>query len=224
MRQSLQAIVAVGLMAMAASAARADIVTGSYTFGGTTTPTTQTGPWTMTADPNTFAVLRFVPDVTLPFSAYTSLIYNYDAVVGGIGGGSPRATFVLNSGDTFDVQWGPAGSYVDGTIGAGLSTGNLLSFTETGRYDTSQIAGGSPYTDRASALALIGNQTVNRISLVIDAYAGMPGGDIKNFVINSVSVEAVPEAGAAWLGAAVVSVAGLAYGGRKLVNRKWAAA
>jgi hypothetical protein len=198
---------------LACGVASGDIVTGTYTFGGLTLPTNQTGPWFMKANSSTYSVLRFVPDTPLSFASYTSLIYNYNVTLGGIGGGSPRATVELGSGDTFDVQWGPAGSYVDGTIGSNLSTGNLLSLTDVGRYDTSHIAGGSPFTDRSSAVALIGSQTVTQIDLIIDAFVGMPGGAFKGFLINSVNVEAtaaVPESNAFWLVAMLSSVLGVA--------------
>lgn len=174
-------------------------LTGSYTFGGTTTPLNQTGPWNMKSTDTTFAVLRFVLDVPIKFSDIADLNYGYDSNLGGIGAGAPRAVFVLDSNNdniadkSFTVQWGPAGSFVDATIANGLNTGNLLALTDNGRYDLGPSSGlgsgGSAYTDRAAALSLAGTWNVLRISLIIDSF----GGNNRDFDINSVNVSAVPE-------------------------------
>ncbi len=88
-------------------------VTGSYTFLGSTSPTSQTGPWNMTSTDSTFGVLRFVFDAPVMFQDITSLDFGYDVNLGGIGGGTPRAAFVLDNNTSFLVHWGPAGSFVD---------------------------------------------------------------------------------------------------------------
>jgi hypothetical protein len=169
-------------------------ITGSYTHGGTTTPTDQTGPWNMTSTDSTFAVLRFVLDTPAKFADIANLSYGYDVNKGGIAAGAPRAVFVLDSDNDnvsdkfFDVHWGPAGSFVDPTLGDGKNTGNLLALNDVGRYDLTS-SGGSGYTDRTAALALAGGWRVLRISLVIDSF----GGNDRDFDINSVSVSAVPE-------------------------------
>lgn len=201
-------VLCLAVLGLASVAAQASIVTGSYTVGGTTTPADQTGPWNMTSTDTSFAVLRFVLDQVVTFADITNLSYNYDSNLGGIGGGAPRAVFVFADNTTSLIHWGPAGSFVDGTIGDGLNTGNLISLTDNGRYDLSG-AGGSAYTDRAAALALVGSKVVTRISLIIDSF----GGNNRNFDINSVSVESangvVPEPAAVF----VWSVLGLAAAG-----------
>ena len=194
-------------------------ISGTYTLGGTTSGT---GPWNMTSTDSTFAVLRFVLDAPVAFQDITDLNYGYDVNLGGIAAGAPRAVFVLDNNNdniadaTFDVQWGPAGSYADPTIANGLNTGNLLAMTDVGRYDLTG-SGGSVYTDRTAALALAGTWEVLRISLVLDSF----GGNNRNFDINSVNVGgagggAVPDVGntLALFGLGVVGLAGFSYRSR----------
>lgn len=170
-------------------------LTGSFTTGGTTTGS-GSGPYDMTSDNFSFAVLRFVPDQALTFSNWTSLSYAYNSLLGGIGAGAPRSVFVVdNNNDNvsdgqFIVHWGPAGSFVDPSLGA-ANTGNLLALLDNGRYDLGGI-GGSAYTDRAAALTLAGNYNILRVSLIIDSF----GGNDRHFVIDGVQAEgdsAVPE-------------------------------
>jgi len=196
-------------------------VSGSFTFGGTTTPLSQTGPWNMTSSDSTFAVLRFVLDTPIAFQDLTGLSYSYDVNLGGIAAGAPRAVFVLDNNNdnvadaTFDVQWGPAGSFVDPTVANGLNTGNLLALTDVGRYDLTG-SGGNVYTDRTAALALAGTWNVLRISLVIDSF----GGNNRDIDINSVSVTAaVPDAGStlAMLGLGMIGLAGFSFRKRTCV-------
>jgi hypothetical protein len=105
----------------------------------------------------------------------------------------------------FIVHWGPAGSFVDPSVGAG-NTGNLLALLDNGRYDLTGI-GGSGYTDRTAALSLAGGYNVLRVSLLIDSFSG----NDRHFVIDRVQAEgdsAVPEP--ATLGLFGASLAALA--------------
>lgn len=191
MHSFLRSLAVVALLS-APLVSRAVVLTGTYTTGGSTTGT---GPWNMTSTDSTFSVLRFVFDTPIAFQNITSLSYSYDSNLGGIGGGAPRAVFVLADSSSFAVHWGPAGSFVNPTIADNLNTGNLLGLTDVGRYDLSGI-GGSAYTDRTAALALAGSSSIVRISLIIDSF----GGNNRNFDINSVNVEgrvaSAPDAGA----------------------------
>jgi hypothetical protein len=182
-RQILTALSTIALAMTVASAANATTITGSYTFDGATTPTNQTGPWTMTSTDGTYSILRFVFDTPVLFSDLTSFAIDYNAVQGGIGGGSPRVAFVTSGGDFFYVHLGPAGSFADPTLGPG-NTGNLLALADLGRYDLGGL-GGSAYTDRADALSLAGSLSIVRASIVIDSF----GGNDRNFVINGISAQ-----------------------------------
>lgn len=193
------AVLALALPLTAIAPASAAVITGTYTTGG---QTTGTGPWTMTSTDSTFSVLRFVFDTPTAFSNLTDITVNYNAVLGGIGQGAPRLAVVVDTnGDavadgSFDIQWGPAGTFVDPTLGAG-STGNLLALLDIGRYDLTGI-GGSVYTDRAAALAAAGNYDVLRLSIIIDSF----GGNDRNFIISGISaagVAAVPLPATLWL-------------------------
>jgi hypothetical protein len=196
-------IMTVGLAAAAASAGTP--VSGSYTFAGNTTPTNQAGPWTLTATTSSFSLLRFVPDTAPVFADVDHLSYSYDMIQGGIGGGAPRAVFVLdfNNDNVLDgtmvLHWGPAGSFVDPTLGNGLSTGNLMALTDTGRWDLTGV-GGSGYTDYAAALTAAGSARVLRVSLTVDTF--LPFNN-RELVIHGVDLQAVPTPGSlALLGAA----------------------
>jgi hypothetical protein len=147
----------------------------------------------MTSTDSTFSVLRFVFDTPVPFSQLSSLSVAYVSELGGIAAGAPRIAIVVDTnGDSvadssFDIQWGPAGSFVDPALDPG-NTGNLLALTDVGRYDLTGV-GGSVYTDRAAALALAGSYMVHRTSIVIDSF----GGQDRRFIIDGVSAASVPE-------------------------------
>ena len=122
----LMIVLSVGvIVALASAKAQASLATGTFTFGGTTTPTDQIGPWNMTSTDSTYAVLRLVVDQVFTFADITDLNFDYDSNVGGIGQGAPRAAVVFSDDSYIYIYWGPAGSFVDSTIGDGLNTGKL---------------------------------------------------------------------------------------------------
>ena len=181
-------------------------VTGSYTLGGATTGT---GPWTMTSTDSTYSVLRFVFDTPVPFGSLTNINVDYNAILGGIGAGTPRLDVVFDNGQYLEINFGPAASFVDGTLGA-ANSGNLLAMFDTGRYDNQGI-GGTFYSNYASAFAIASGYNVVRTSLVIDSF----GGNNREFTINSINVVAVPEPATY-----AMMLAGLAAIGFSVLRRK----
>lgn len=143
---------------------------------------------------STFAVLRFVVDQVFTFADITNINYDYDSNAGGIGGGTPRVVIVFDDASSIILHWGPAGSFVDPTIGNGLNTGNLAALTDVGRYDLGG-AGGSAYTDRAAALGLVGTRIVDRFSLIVDTFNSDRDFDISAVNVEIADTGAVPEPG-----------------------------
>ena len=184
MTLSIRSFAAVSIAALSVSAFAID---GSWTTGG---QTTGTGPWNMTSTDSTFSVLRFVldPGQGITFGDLTNISYTYDSNLGGIAGGAPRTAVVFTDNTQLLVHWGPAGTFVDPTLGDGLNTGNILMMTDNGRYDLGGV-GGSVYTDYTAALALAGTKEVSRISLIVDSF----GGHDRDFDIHGFDVQAVPE-------------------------------
>jgi len=215
------AAVALCCSAIAAAPATAAPLTGTYTTGGATTGT---GPWTLTSTDSTYSVLRFVLDSAIDFGDLSSVIVDYTANAGfsGIGQGTPRLAIVTdaNHDNTADgqiiVHFGPAGSFVDGSVGA-ASTGNLLTLSDLGRYDLSGI-GGSAYTDRDAALAAASGLGVLRLSLIVDSFGGLD----RSFTINGISAAGVGNVGGAVPEPATwaMMIGGFALAGAAIRRRK----
>jgi hypothetical protein len=80
---------------------------------------------------------------------------------------------------------------------AAYSGFNVIGNNDTGRYDTSQFAGGSPFSDYSSALALLGSLNVTELDFVLDGGWGANGfqmltvSDFK-YSTSAGSVSAVP--------------------------------
>ena len=192
-------------------------VTGTYVPSGNTTGT---GPWTLSSTDSTYSELDLVFSSGIDFGNLTSLSVDYNAIKGGIGGGGPRIYLLLDTdhngtydGKYIQIQFGPAGSFVDPALGPG-NTGNLLALLDNGRYDLSGL-GLSAYTDRAAALAAASGFSVLEADLVLDSF----GGADKTFLINGITaagtVAAVPEP-ANW----AMMIAGFGLAGAAMRRRK----
>ena len=190
----------------AAAPATVGAVTGTYTLGGNTTGT---GPYTMTSTDSTFSVLRFVLDTPVTFGNLANINVDYNAVLGGIGGGAPRLAVVFADDQYLEINFGPAALFVDPTLGPGNS-GNLLALLDSGRYDNTGI-GGAFYSDYASALAIASSFSVVRTSLILDSF----GGADKTFIINGINVAAIPEPSSYAMALVGLAVVGFAVRRRK---------
>jgi hypothetical protein len=189
LRSALASLVT-ALVLTCAVPASASPITGSFTTGGATVcaggPTL---PCTMTSTDSSWSSLRLVFDSSVLFGDLTNITVEYDAILGGIGGGSPRLALVTDANNDgigdgqILVHWGPAGSFTNPSLGAG-STGNLMALSDNGRYDLGGI-GGSAYTDRDAALSIAAALPVLRALLILDSF----GGNNREFLINSFIAE-----------------------------------
>lgn len=113
------------------------------------------------------------------FSSLATLSSDYNVTDDDCGGGSPRFAIRIdmNNNGTFEpfpggdgnvvVHFGPSPSFT-GCATGWQSTGNLISNSDAGRYDSSQV-GGSGFGTYAQALAAAGSHNILGINLVIDS-------------------------------------------------------
>jgi len=177
-----------------AGATRADVLTGTYnidTIYGSQTIGTGSGPFDMTSTDSTYSLLTLTLGTPVLFSNLTALSVSYDALLGGIGGGTPRLEVDFADNSWLEINFGPPGSFADSTLGPGNS-GNLIAMTDTGRFDNTGVGGGF-YSNLASAETLAGNKSVVDFTLIIDSF----GGNDRHFTIDSIdgsfTSTAVPE-------------------------------
>jgi hypothetical protein len=118
------------------------------------------------------------------FKKLTELSADYRALVGGVGGGSPRFAIGLDlngdgvfeqaadgsgpDGNVF-VYFGPVNNgFHEPTSNVWQNTGNLITATDN-RWDCNQVGSSRYYDDYATALSLVGNKRIMYIYLVIDS-------------------------------------------------------
>ena len=104
----------------------------------------------------------------LTLAQITQLSAEFNVTDDDCGGGSPR--FVLNYGPNKNVvvYLGPSPTFTGCAQNTWLSTGNLVGTSDACRVDTSQVAPGTQCTTWAAAVTLMGSQTINSISFVVD--------------------------------------------------------
>jgi len=104
----------------------------------------------------------------LTLAQITQLSAEFNVTDDDCGGGSPR--FVLNYGPNKNVvvYLGPSPAFTGCAQNTWLSTGNLVGTSDACRVDTSQVAPGTQCTTWAAAVTLMGSQTINSISFVVD--------------------------------------------------------
>jgi len=127
-----------------------------------------------TTTSNDFSFLRFVPDSPLMFADLNALVANYSFTLGNCGGGSLRWQIRLDVGNDGDevndgnifLYFGDLPNFTDCTASGNNSGENLIGSLDA-RYDATQV-GGPFYGTYADMLALHGQTTVLRASLVVD--------------------------------------------------------
>ena len=104
----------------------------------------------------------------LTLAQITQLSAEFNVTDDNCGGGSPR--FVINYGPNKNVvvALGPAPTFTGCAQNTWLSTGNLVGTSDACRVDTSQISPGTQCSTWAAAVTLLGSQTINSISFVVD--------------------------------------------------------
>jgi hypothetical protein len=218
---SAAAALSVGALLAAFGPASAAPITFTTTTGGATTGS---GPYTLTSTDSTYSVLRWINNEAFNFGDITSLSLDYNAILGGIGGGAPRlyiGTDADHNGSedsSLQVYLGPAGSFADPTLGP-ASSGNLIGMNDLGRYDVSD-AGGVFYSDYASALAHAGDYGVLRFVLVLDSF----GGADKTFEVGSDGLHVAASAGVPEPAMWMMMIAGFGMIGATLRRRDRVAA
>jgi hypothetical protein len=167
-KQLLAAVVAITALTFAAPALAAN---GTTTDGGATI---SGGIATLVADKGNAPAVDDASAVSFPlpagltFSQITMLAAEFNVTDDDCGAGSPR--FAIKVGDkNVHVYLGPAGTFTGCDQNTWLSSGNLIGTADACRVDTSQIAPGTQCSTWAAAVALVGAQAVQSISVVVDA-------------------------------------------------------
>ncbi len=174
MRKLLFAAIAAVSLATAAPALAAD---GSTTFGGTTV---ENGTATLVANVGNASTADDFSGVTVPvptgltFGQITNLAAEYNVTDDDCGAGSPRFQVKVGGKNVF-IAFGPPATLTGCAKNTWLSTGNLTQAQKAEcRVDTSQFAGGTQCSSWAEAVALLGSQAVEGVSLVVDSSWNSP--------------------------------------------------
>jgi hypothetical protein len=136
----------------------------------------------------TYSAVDIAVPAGLKFSELAHLEAEFMVTAGDCGGGSPR--FQVNvAGKNVQVYLGPAPNFSNCVKNTWLSTGDLIASPDL-RFDTSQV-GGKFYDNFAGAEAVVGNQVVTGIQLVVDGGWAVAGGTqtvvVDNIVVNDVT-------------------------------------
>jgi hypothetical protein len=145
---------------------------GTTAFGGATI--TKHGAILVANTGNTSTADDF-SGVTVPvpagltFGQITDLSTQFNVTDDDCGAGSPRFQIRVGDKNVF-VALGPAGTLTGCAKDTWLSSGDLTEATAAEcRVDTSQFTGGKQCSSWAEAVALLGTQAVQGVSLVVDA-------------------------------------------------------
>lgn len=173
MKRFLLAAIAVLTLVVAAPAWGADVTTtGGATVNadGTAKLVADVSNASATDD---FSGVELQIPASLKLSDVTQLATEFNVTDDDCGAGSPRFQIQIGGKNVF-VYLGPAGTFTGCTRNTWLSSGNLVGTADACRVDTSQFTGGTQCSTWAAALTLLGSQTVEKISIVVDASWNSP--------------------------------------------------
>ena len=126
-----------------------------------------------TDESNDYSYLSFTPDPSTPlkFGDIGLLVADYEYLEGDCGGGALRWSIALDTngdGSRDGSAWMYYGQPTTDCTAANSQSGlNLVGEDSVGRWDTSQL-GGSTWTDYDAAVALLADEDVLSVSLVLD--------------------------------------------------------
>jgi hypothetical protein len=170
MKKPLLAALA-ALAALTLAAAPALAADGTTTAGGATI---DDGGATLVANTanasaaDDFSAVSVPVPAGLTFGQITQLAAEFNVTDDDCGAGSPRFAIKVGDKNVF-VYLGPAPTFSGCAQNAWTPTGNLVGTADACRVDTSQIAPGTQCSTWAAAVALLGTQAVQSVSLVVDA-------------------------------------------------------
>ena len=142
------------------------------TFGGATIDdgvATLVSDTSVASTPNNdFSGISLPLPAGLTLAQITQLSAEFNVTDDDCAAGSPR--FAINiGGKNVHVYLGPSPSFTGCAKNTWTSSGNLVGTADACRVDTSQLSPGTQCSTWAAALALVGNQPITSISLVVDS-------------------------------------------------------
>ena len=168
MKTIVLAIVTTFTLAFAGSALAAD----PTTFGGATI---DDGVATLVSDTSVAGTpTNDSSGISLPLPAgltlaqVTQLSAEFNVTDDDCAAGSPRIAINYGAGKNVHVYLGPSPSFTGCAKNTWVPSGNVVGTSDALRVDTSQV-GGTVNSNWAAALALVGNQPITSISLVVDS-------------------------------------------------------
>lgn len=168
----MKKLVLAAIAALALAAAAPALAADPTPFGGATI---SNGTATLVSDTSNTATTDDFSGVTVPvptgltFGQITQLAAQYNVTDDDCIAGSPRFQ-VRVGGKNVMVSFGPSGTLTGCAQNQWLDTGNLTQAQASEcRVDTSQFAGGTQCSSWAAAVALLGSQLVESVSLVVDS-------------------------------------------------------
>jgi hypothetical protein len=167
-KKLLLAAVAAVSLAVSAPAFAAD---GTTTFGAATVTG---GVATLVSNTSNTDTAYDFSGVTLPLPAgltlaqITQLSAEFNVTNDDCAGASPRFQINYGTNKNMFVYLGPSPAFTGCAQDTWLSTGNLVGTSDQCRVDTSQLSPGTQCSTWAAAVALVGNQAITSISIVVD--------------------------------------------------------